>query len=158
MARRRLPEREAAALRLQAQCGVGTTKKRTPAAGPAAIERSVSAMVAMTSWAGAHPEHLVALWVVGHRSTYQVDPVPELAGKNWLAAKSAARKLVEAEFGGAMEEAAEFVLWSWRREESREQWRRKNGGGFGRITWRMQFAARGLLTEYRIAVARKGGG
>lgn len=105
-------------------------------------------------WHRFTPRHLVAFWAKLHGRVYGVDPCAELAGKAGLAATGMARAFVENQFGGDMAEAVEFLRWTWKRERSREDYRRANGGKGGRIGWRLQFSAT-LVTDYRIDLARR---
>jgi hypothetical protein len=111
-------------------------------------------MVSVGRWDGAKPAHLVALYAQLHRMVYGVAP-EELVGKTFLAAQSAAEKLLRVEFDGDVEAVVGFVRWSWHREKGREKWRRENGCEGGRLGWRVQFQRRELLTDYRIDLNRR---
>lgn len=125
-------------------------------ASPAAIEKVVEEVDRMrkeNDWSEARVAHLVALYAWCHEKVYGVAPA-ELAGLTWMAACSAASKLVRDEFKDSIEDAIEYVRWTWRREAGREKWRNENNAPGGRIGWRLQFQTRLLLTDYRIDMAR----
>lgn len=104
---------------------------------------------------GFAPRHLVALYAKLHESVYGARPEELVDGKSFFAATSAAEKLVRVDFAGDMDAALDFLRWAWRREQRREPTRREQGGG-SRIGWRFQFAARVLLTDYRVDLGRRG--
>ena len=110
-------------------------------------------MVDAGDFAGAKVAHLVALYRWCHERVYEVDP-EELTGETWVTATKCAGQLVRNAFGGDLGAAIDFLRWTWRREEGREKWRRENGRDGRRITWRDQFAAKYLITDYRLARAR----
>lgn len=125
-------------------------------ASPAAIEKVVEEVDRMrkeNDWSGARAAHLVALYAWCHEKVYAVAPA-ELAGLTWMAACSAAAKLVRDEFKDSVEDAIEYIRWTWRREAGREKWRNENNAPGGRIGWRLQFQTRLLLTDYKIDMAR----
>jgi hypothetical protein len=106
-------------------------------------------------WDGAKPRHLVALYLILHSWCYGVE-AEEVVGVAWNAAVSAAGKLLRDEFDDKIEEAVEFIRWVWKRERGREKWRRENGGGGGgRVGWRLMFAQRSFVTDYRVALHRE---
>ena len=153
-------ESEAAAKAVAALVGSSKKKKRPKRrAGPTAkgIAKTTAQMEEMRGardWSDARPAHLVALYCVLHAWCYGV-PAAEVIGLTWLAASSAAAKMIRDEFGGEIGESIDFMRWVWKREKSRERWRRENGRDGSRIGWRLQFQQRHLVTDYRIALARR---
>lgn len=79
-------------------------------------------------------EDVVAMFAALHTAVYGVSCAAELARKEWPRAVARAEQLVQ-RLGG-VEAAGEFVRWLWGREQNREQWRRSNRRGGGRLTWR----------------------
>jgi hypothetical protein len=136
---------------------LGFSRKRVHrGASPASIEKVAEECARMrkeNDWSEAKASHLVALYAWCHEKVYTVAP-SELAGLTWMAATSAAAKLVRDEFNGNVEEAVEYVRWTWRREAGREKWRVENDRPGSRIGWRLQFQQRLLVTDYRIDAAR----
>lgn len=131
------------------------TRKGPTKAGVSRVMREAEKMREANDWAKARPAHLVALYAWCHEQVYEVEPA-ELVGLNWMAAASACAKMVREEFDG-VEDAVDFLRWTWKRERGREKWRRENGREGGRITWRAQFQQRFILTDYRIDRARRHG-
>jgi hypothetical protein len=105
-------------------------------------------------WAGATGLHLVGLYAHLHAGVYGVHAT-ELDAQGWAFAAAAAKRMTDRQFGGEIERAVEFLRWVWRREEDREKWRRSNGREGGRIGWRLQFCASGLVDDYRVDQARR---
>jgi len=106
------------------------------------------------AWDGADARTLVGLYALSHRHVYGVD-AQELE-KEFLAATSSARALLRKEFGDAVVAAVHFVQWCWARENKAERVRRAEGKTDGRrLGWRLQFAHRSLLVDYRTASARR---
>lgn len=100
-------------------------------------------------WEDADARHLVGLYVLLHERVYGVEPT-EVLGDGWPGAVSAAGKLAR-ELEG-VERAVEFLRWTWMRERAREK-KREPGSG-SRIGWRLQFAARSLVTDWKVDVVR----
>ena len=113
----------------------------------------MEARVFSNDWADAPPATLVALYEWLHREVYGVDAA-ELDGRAWAFALSAAKRMIEREFGGDIAEAVDFVKWSWKREGQREKFRRESNRDGLRIGWRLLFQSGYLITDYRIAKAR----
>lgn len=136
---------------------VGTRRPKRPrAARPEKVRAEAAAMIVSNDFAAATPHHLVALYEDCHLRVYGALP-GELAGQAWLGAASAAAKLVRDEFEGDVAKAIEFVRWTWWREREREQRSRTRGEvRTFRVGWRLQFQARGLLTDYRVEMLRRG--
>jgi hypothetical protein len=150
-------ENEAAAQAVASLVGAPREYRKQKGPTAAKVEKMIAEMNEMRTsndWSEARPAHLVALYAWAHAQVYGV-PASELVGLNWLAAASASAKLVRDEFGDDPSVAVEFMRWTWKREKSREQWRRDNGKDGGRLTWRAQFQQRYVLTDYRIDQARK---
>lgn len=106
-------------------------------------------------WSGAEARHLVALYAYLHEQVYGV-AADELvkAPLEWLGAVSAATKLLREEFGDQAPAAVEWVRWVWKREKAGCDRRAKVGETSDfRIGWRYMFCRRGLLVDYRRAVA-----
>lgn len=101
------------------------------------------------------PRHLVALYFQLHEHVYGVAPAELRDGQQYLGAVSAAKKLLKQEFDEDPLSMVEFLRWCWQRERRAEKWRRKNDRETRRIGWRLQFVARNLVTDYRVALARK---
>lgn len=131
-----------------------STRKGPTKAGVQRMIREANKMREANDWSKARPAHLVALYAWCHEQVYDVAPA-ELIGLNWMAAASAAAKMVREEFDGSIEAAVDYLRWTWRREQGREQWRRENQREGGRVSWRAQFQQRYILTDYRIDRARK---
>ena len=98
-------------------------------------------------------KHLVALYAKLHEQVYGAGPGELEEGKNFLAACSAASRLVRVDFKGELRGAIEFLRWTWRRERFVVQKRRQSGAAGRRIGWRLQFASRDLVTDYRVDLA-----
>lgn len=155
MSRRlRYAEHEVAAAKLAAMVTARPAAKRrviTRARAAQDLERAIEAR----DYASLRPTHLVALWARCHGQVYGVEPA-ELDAAAWRGAAFAAARLVRGEFGGSMEAAVEFLRWTWRREQWREdKAREERNARVGRIGWRLQFVARHLLTDYRLDRARR---
>jgi hypothetical protein len=101
------------------------------------------------------PETLVALFCWAHEAVYGVSCVADTA-KLFNGAVSAAKKLIADEFGGSFDDTLEYVRWVWKREQSREKWRRENGGGRV-LTWFQVFKYRNLVMEMRVDSVRTKG-
>lgn len=98
--------------------------------------------------------HFVALYADLHFRVYKVE-AGDLAQKERVYATKLAEGMLARDFGGDRAKMAEFVSWTWSRENGREAWRRETKNAGGRITWRAQFGKSSLLTDYRIDQARK---
>lgn len=107
-------------------------------------------------WSDALPRHLVVLHGMIHEHVYGVAPA-ESTGAEFAAAAVAAARMLKVDFGGDAQAMFEFIRWSWQREQDREEWRRQNHKEGGRLDWRRQFCQRGILTDYRVDMARKRG-
>ena len=105
-------------------------------------------------WDGASGRHLVALYAWLHEQIYGVAAAELLDGDAVLGAISSADKLLRAEFDGDAGRAVKFIAWCWSRERQRETSGRNEGR---RVTWRLQFASRCMLTDYRVELLRGNG-
>ena len=123
----------------------------------AVFDRTVSeleAMIATQNWEGVTAKHLVALYEKMHTKCYGVAPA-ELGPQARYNAMMMAATLTKREFGGDYQRTMEFMRWAWTREIKTEKWRRQNGREDGRrIGVRLMFGG-GLVTDYRLALARK---
>jgi len=100
-------------------------------------------------WSKAKPVHFVALYAWLHEQIYGTAPADLFMGNTTKLSIFACAKLLKDEFAGDKDELVEFMKWCWVREQkkkNRDDWR---------ITWYRQFVARTLLTDYRVARARK---
>lgn len=133
---------------------VGTKRRRSPPS-PDKFRTELRGMLAGGDFDGAKPSHLVALYEWCHEQVYGVRPLELDNREVWKHATFAAAKLIKEEFRGDAKAAIEFVRWTWRREKWRES-RRVDGisPSVGRIGWRLQFAHRHFVTDYRIDLAR----
>jgi hypothetical protein len=108
------------------------------------------------TWKGADAESFVALFAWLHTEVYGVSPVEEMRTQ-WRGACSAARKLFADVFDDDPLTMLAFMRWVWNREAGYEQWRREHQSHGRRITWRLMFVSRALLTDWQIDVQRKQG-
>lgn len=110
-------------------------------------------MASANDFLGARPLHLVALYLHLHLKVYGVEATDCGPGER-LAAAGRAASLIAQDFEASGAAAVEFLRWTWSREQGREKWRRENGRGGQRITWRLQFSS-ALVVDYKIDRARK---
>lgn len=146
----------AAAFALEADVAASKAKpKGKRGASLDASEREAEAMRKANDWTGARGRHLVALYAWLHREVYGVD-VAELRDDRAMltAAVAAANRMLERDFGGEAERGVDFLRWTWKREARAEKRRRDEHAEGRRITWRLQFAARHLLVDYRVDLVR----
>jgi hypothetical protein len=111
---------------------------------PRSISKAKGEMDAMSDsgvWTSARGVHLVALYSWLHTAVYGVEPA-ELDGKAWALASVMAQRFCAQHFEGDFAGCVEFMRWCWKREASREEWRRAHHNGGARIAWRLQFSAR----------------
>lgn len=116
--------------------------------------RQAAEMIRSGHWEDAIPRHFVAAYAILHEMVYGVAPA-ELTPVSRLRAARTASLCLQREFGDDAAEMADFLRWTWTREREREKWRRANGREGGRIGVYLQFGA--LVTDYRLAIARKAG-
>lgn len=117
----------------------------------------VDSMISDGHWPDEYkqPEYLVALFCWAHEAIYGVSCVADVA-KLFNGAVSATKKLMADEFDGSFDATLEYVRWVWKREQSREKWRRENGGGRV-LTWFHVFKYRNLVMEMRVDSVRTKG-
>lgn len=125
-----------------------------PPAQRAQARLEMEAMTKTGDWAAATGRHLVALWGLMHQRVYGVAAAELEDSVQYGLAAKAANALIKGHFGEDVSAAIEFMRWAWRREQSREKWRRENGKSGGRMGWRLQFAG-SLVTDYRVDMRRR---
>lgn len=91
---------------------------------------------------------LVGLWAFAFSKHYDVDVAPDVTKTEWLAASSAAQRLINTQFGGDIDRAIEFVVWTWERQIDRGK-RNRDGSKRAPLGWRLQFSP-ALVTEFRV--------
>ena len=113
------------------------------------IERTL-AMLKSSERLSMKGRELAYLYAWLHRTTYGVEAQELLAdmGK----ASAAAGNMLRHQFGGNVDRALAFLRWTWAREKAQVA---KRANDF-RIGWRYQFGSGALMTDYRIALSRKG--
>lgn len=118
----------------------------------AALKRAVDGATARGAddWEGAEASDFVGVYAWLHREVYGVEAA-ELR-KEFLAARSAADRMLREEFSGQSRAMIGFVRWAWARERGREQ-RRASGDGW-RLGWRLLYSSRSLLVDYRVEARR----
>ena len=136
--------------------GERPAKKRKPISKAQAANARADAKARSLSgdWAGARGLTLVALWEYMHELVYGVAPADLLAPADWLRAAATANRFLDDAFAGDANALVDFMRWTWRREEGREQWRRENGKSGGRIGYRLQFSG-SILSDFRVDHARQ---
>lgn len=145
-------ERREAAAELAAMTDEKPSKRRTVSLEKAREE--AAAMMREGDWTGAKARHLVGLYANMHEHVYGVEPEELRTKKTMAAALSSAKRMIEKEFKGEIARAVSFIRWTWKRERDREKRRRVDGVNGRRIDWRLQFALRHLLTDYRVEALR----
>jgi hypothetical protein len=118
----------------------------------AKAKREMDAMADAGAWTSARGVHLVALYSWLHVAIYGVEPA-ELDGREWALASVLAQRFCATNFEGDFGDCVEFMRWVWKREASREEYRRTQKQSGGRIGWRLQFGA-ALVTDWRVDRAR----
>ena len=106
-------------------------------------------------WTEAWPRDFVAAYAMLHKEIYGVDPV-ELTPEMQYRAAACMGNLLGKEFHDDKNLFAEFMRWTWTREEGREKWRRANNKPGGRITWQAQFLVGSALSDWRLDHVRRG--
>ena len=137
---------------LEARLPGAKPKKKRKCNGKAKVKRVMADVARMrrdAAWDDACPIHFVALYSWLHEEIYGVEPTDLYKDDAVMGAMSACAKLLRDEFDANCKTMVQFVAWCWVRER-----KKKNPGDF-RITWRYQFASRSLLTDYRVAMARR---
>jgi hypothetical protein len=149
------PSEAAFALEAEITTKKKPVKRRNRKVNFEAAREEADAMRKTNEWSNAAGRHLVALYAWLHREVYGVDAAELVTGDTYVAAVSAANRMLANEFGGKAERAVEFMRWTWKREARAEKKRREQRDEGGRrITWRLQFAARHLLVDYRVDLVR----
>lgn len=123
-------------------------------ARPDVVRAEVIAMLnGKLEWDKAEPIHFVELAAGFHERVYGVADEEMGAGKQRGMVVRIAASMLKSSFKGNAEEMAGFVKWAWKRERSREQWRRDQKREGGRLSVRGLFSRR-LLTDYKVAKSR----
>lgn len=100
---------------------------------------SVEKRMASGNWKGTIPGELVALYGELHQCVYKCD-ARDIRGSMFRVAAAAAERFVRVELKDNIEEAVEYVVWAWQREDGREKWRRQNNSASTfRLAWRLLF-------------------
>lgn len=136
----------------------GPPKKRARSISEArfrAVLVEMGDLVKANDWKDATAVHFVALYAYLHDQIYGFAP-GELTARERMAAAGAASRMLSASFDGDPDDMVDFMRWTWRREASRERWRRENHRPGGKLTWRFQFSGR-ALDEYRADLMRSRG-
>jgi hypothetical protein len=131
-------------------------KKRTPRSAAPHLQRAIAEVTEMQEsgeWEELETRHLVALYAQLHERVYGAAPVELVA--DWAPALSAARKLQRDEFGDEPSRMLEWMRWVWKREREGEKWAASEKRERRRISWRLMFMNRQLVTDYRVAAARQ---
>lgn len=119
------------------------------------LRREMDVAVDKCDWTGCTGRHLVALYGWMHESVYGVAPLDLGVAKTYAVAGAMAQRMVDGWFGGSVAEAADFMAWTWQREQGRMKWRAENLKGEQpafRLSWRLQFGP-ALVTDYRTHLA-----
>ncbi len=128
-------------------------RKRRPADARKTLEAATKELDdVLAKRKAAEPRHLVALYAKMHETVYGVAPEELTRPDEQMAATSAARALVAQCFGGKYDDAIAFMRWVWQEQRRRTARRRANGETPFRVGWRLQFASRTLVTDYRAAM------
>lgn len=132
-------------------------KRRAGGPGKAAVERHlIVAREALRTgdWSRATPLTFVVLYELRFAEVYGQAPALT-ARERQLAAYRAAALLRDAEHGFAddLGEMAAFVIWVWKREREREQYRREHKSAGGVVGWQLQFNPK-LVVDYNIQRSR----
>ena len=149
------PEPTQAALDLETSiAAMGKPKKRKASAKASLASAMAEAEVFRIAgdWKTASGRHFVALFAWLHLMIYETEAIDLLDGKSMLAATSAADKMFRVDFNGEAKRMVEFISWCWARERDAVK-KKKNGR---RLNWRLQFALRHLLVDYRVELMRAG--
>lgn len=136
----------------------GAPKKRAQKKGPKACaaqheaaRKEAERYAEARAWSTAAGRQFVGLYSLLHERVYGVRP-DELDSPAFFAAVAAAERAIRTL--GIPDKVFEFVRWTWRREEAREQKRRdQSDGNAFRIGWRLQFSP-SMVTDFRVAQER----
>lgn len=149
-------ETEAAAASLDMLVGV-EKKRRVGSLREAAVKRVVDEVRDLITHIPLLPftaRQITALYYLCHTEVYGAEPI-EMTGEQWRLAMLAAGRLIRGDFKGDSIGVVEFIRWVWKREAIREQRRKPEDERRWRITWRVQFLKRDLLSDYKTEQARK---
>jgi hypothetical protein len=153
------PDQQAqAAAELEAWAGVGKKKRKSAGPDPEKSRKELAGMMLAGDYSKATATHLVALYEWCHEQIYGVRPAELSTRAAWKQVSFAASKLMKEQFKGDAVAVIDFIRWTWRREKGREDARRAGRNAhIGRVGWRLQFAMRYLVTDYRVETVRSGG-
>jgi hypothetical protein len=112
-------------------------------------------MMSKGDWTQAWPRDFVAAYAILHKEIYEIEPA-ELTPEIRYRACALAQNLLKKEFHDDKNLLADFIRWTWTREEGREKWRRENQRPGGRIAWQAQFMASNILSDWRVDHVRRG--
>lgn len=111
-------------------------------------------MLASGDFSAAEPPHAVALFEQFHTEVYGVAPA-DLGSKERAYACAAARRLLDAQFGGDVDALLEFVAWTWKDQRQKMKWVEASGNVLNfRISWYVQFSMR-QVTDWRVKNHRR---
>lgn len=129
-------------------------RKSTPRdrKGYEAAREEAAMRVRANDWQDAQPKHLVGLYAVLHKQVYGVAP-DELV-EVWKGAVSAAKSMLDKQFGSDVEAFVEFIRWTWQRERRAEDRAKAEGNERRRLGWVLQFKSAAMITDYRVDMAR----
>jgi hypothetical protein len=120
------------------------------------IERNTDEATAFkdrNDWTQAEAKHFVAVYYKMHAFVYDALPEELHAENQWLGAVSATKKLIADSFsvqGKPCNDAViDFIRWVWDRERRRYKQAKEQGRDHTRITWRMMFASRYYVSDYK---------
>ena len=102
-------------------------------------------------WSRATPLTFVVLYELRFADVYGQDPA--LTARDRQLASFRASALLRDQFDDDLGAMAAFVLWVWKREREREEYRRARKSAGGVVSWQVQFNAK-LAVEYRIQEGR----
>jgi hypothetical protein len=112
-------------------------------------------MMSSGDWTQAWPRDFVAAYAILHKEIYEIEAV-ELTPEVRYRVCALAQNLLKREFHDDKNLLADYIRWTWTREEEREKWRRDNQRPGGRIAWQAQFMPSNILSDWRIANVRRG--
>jgi len=133
----------------------GATRSRTLSDLAVVVERVDVMIRSREGWDDAGPRELVGLYAWCHRSVYNVLPVELEVVAEFRAASRAALSLLHQHFHDDPVAAVQFIKWSWKREQGRADWAKREKKDRNRMGWRLQFSPR-QITDYRVAVSGRG--
>ncbi len=119
------------------------------------VADELSAMLESDEWEQARPVHLVELYCLLHENVYGVEALDLRGQLNRQACARMVLTMLRRDFDDEVPALVDYMRWSWQREESREEWRRRNNTGRRRLTWRIQFGGE-LLTEFLMQRVKHG--